>query len=339
MCRHKVSQSVVCKALLTLTHEGLIESHVGRGTFVRGDARLRRVLWVCGVDLTHGDISPFYTHQLRIAKDLCATRGLSVDPVWLCNSRLEEHEPYCVASVLDRYVGFVFSGCGGEPEHRFKRYVMRNEAVPSVSLTVWPPRSGEVAGDVARIAEEGLGWLKSRGHATVSLVTPEDAPHRQAAMRAAADRAGVRLQWVQMPDLRWATAFQAAGYRLAEDMVAAGELPRAIFITDDTVAQGFTRGLLAKCRPEQLEALDIVIATARQTVMPLGLPAVFVVSDIEDLVTHALQILMDQIEGRTGRPDSYCGLVSLLTDQAQQAAAAGLAATAAPGLPTPVRAE
>lgn len=321
MRRFGVSQLLVSQAMLILQRDGLIESHVGRGTFVRENARLRTVLWVCGVDLFHGDISPYYTHLLRYAKAKCAERGWSLDPLWLSNDRPEDAAAYCSSAVLDRYVGFMFSGCTAT--HRLMSYVMRNESVPSVHVTFWPPHARQVSGDYPQMIELGLSALKSKGHRDITFVIPEDNRNHLAVIRETAARLGVRVQLAHYPLASWSSAYQAEGYRLMTELIKTGWLASGIFIVDDLVAQGATRVLLAECPPDRLRTLDIVVGSAKQSMMPLGLPVTYVVHDIEDTVEHTVAILADQIEGRTGQPDTYCSPMTLVADVPETAATAG----------------
>lgn len=327
MRRFGVSQLLVSQAMLILQRDGLIESHVGRGTFVKGNARPRSVLWVCGTDLFHGDISPYYTHQLRYAKAKCAERGWSLDHLWLSNNRPEDAADYCTSAVLDRHVGFMFVGCTAT--HRLMAYVMRNESVPSVRLTFWPPHARQVCDDYPQTIELGISALKSKGHQDITLVCPEEVQKNLDVIRETAARLGVCVQMAHYPLASWSAAYQTEGYRLMKELIETDRLASGIFIMDDIVAQGATRMLLAECTPDRRRDLDIVVGSARQSMIPLGLPVTYVVHDIEDTVEHAVAILADQIEGRTGQPDTYCSPMALVADVPETAATIGLGAAAA----------
>lgn len=314
MKRFGVSQLVVSQALLTLRNEGLLEAHVGRGSFVRQDARLRRVLWVCGIDLYHGDISPYYAHEMRFIRAACAARGWTFDPVWLSNYRPEESDAYCTPAVMGKYAGFIFTGCS--KEHRLRDYVMRHAAVPAVWLAYWPNGARQVCDDFPGAMELGLGHVKASGHEALTLVAPVYKPGEARVVDRIAARLGLRLRLAAFPPVLWASAFQSEGYQLACGLLAEKTLADAIYITDDIVAQGFTRALLAQCPPRRLAKLEIVVRSALQGLLPLGLPVSYVVHDIEQTAARAVALLADQIDGRTGHPDRACTPASLLDARA-----------------------
>lgn len=313
MKRFGVSQLLVSQALLILRQEGLIDSHVGRGTFVSKPRDLRTVLWVCGIDILHGEISHYWTSQLNFGKTKLADRGFSMDIAWISSFRPEDSGPYCSAETLDRYAGFAFAGC--HDQHRFMNYVMRNETVPSVRIRTWPVHARQVCSDLPQIYERGFAALKAKGHSEVSLFTVEGEDEtRLDLVRRVADRVGVRVRMHPYRLLTWTAEYQDEGFRLMSDLLESGTLAAGIFIADDFVAQGATRALLAKCTPDRLRELDIVVHGAKQSMLNLGLPVLYLTLDVEDMVSHAIDILINQVEGRAGAPDHYCCPVQLAAD-------------------------
>jgi DNA-binding LacI/PurR family transcriptional regulator len=91
-------------------------------------------------------------------------------------------------------------------------------------------------------------------------------------------------------------------------------LPESLVIPDDIMAQAATRAILEHCDSEARRGLDIVVCGARQTIVPLGLPVIRVVFDAAEMARHTVGILMDQIQGRTDRADSYRVPFSVVTD-------------------------
>ena len=295
MAEYGVSQSIVSQAILMLQHEGLIESQVGRGTFISENAPLRRVLWVCGIDLFHGDISPYYSHLLRYSKVALAQRGISMDPAWLSNFRREDSEVYCTPASLDRYVGYLFCGCS--PDHPLIEYVARNDA-PFAAITVYECGSSHaVVADTPHMLKQGFAHLHAKGHRDVTLMTHFNDWHCSLAQEVATS-VGVQVQILECPVRNWAVEQERYGYLCMRQEIASRGLPGALFIPDDITAKGATRALLEMCDRKETADLDIVVSSANECRPPLGLPVTWLLIDIEEETIPAVNMLCAQLEGR-----------------------------------------
>lgn len=319
MKRFGVSQSIIAQAMLILKQEGLIETQGGRRTIVTEKARLRPVLWVCGVDIFHGEISPAYSRTLQYSKALCAQHGLSLDAAWISNIRPEDAVPYCRPGVLDHHAGFLFCGCGRN--HPLLRYVSRSD-VPFVAMTHYGSRSAyRVVMDLPHMLETGLAYLKSKGHHRVTLMTG-NSPWQQSIAQEVAAAVGVEVQLWLNPEYRWTVECQREGYRRLREEIASNGLPSALFITDDIVARGATRAILEACSREEIARMDLVVASARQCMAPLGLSAAYLMLDIEEVVRRAVDLLLKQQTGLVAEGDEIvkmkCSLVTDLADMPQE---------------------
>ncbi|MCC6580697.1 MAG: winged helix-turn-helix transcriptional regulator, partial [Phycisphaeraceae bacterium] len=224
MSQYGVSQSIVAQALQTLQRQNILESTVGRGTFVSRMAPLWTVLWVCGIDLYHGDISPFYTQSLRFAKAACNRLGWGLDSAWLSNFRPGESAPYCTPEILDHYTGFIFSGCA--PDHRFMHYVMSGNAA-FVDMTYYAsPSRYCVATDMPHMLRTGMAHLKSRGHPHVTLMTTYS-DWLQREIDAASGATGMTIEPLNCRWQHWTTQTLRQSYdRMLEHLKIHG-LPRS----------------------------------------------------------------------------------------------------------------
>ncbi len=291
MHEYGVSQSLVSQAFAVLKQEGTIDAHVGRGTFVTAKS-CQTVLWVCGIDLYHGEISSYYTHHLRLAKEIFARYGLELEPAWLSNFRAEDAEAYCRPESASRYTGYFFLGC--REDHHLLRFVaQQNLPYACVAYEGGPARRVYISSE--QIAELTLGHLHEKGIRQASIMC-EDWPFK--VFREQALPLGMTLE--QLPfelENRWMSGYHRAGYISMSKRLGEGPLPPAIFIQDDMLAMGATRALLEHCTPEKRCNLELLIASSLQAMVPMGLPVTYLVTDIADMVEMAVGMLLQQLKG------------------------------------------
>ncbi|MDD5705702.1 MAG: GntR family transcriptional regulator [Kiritimatiellae bacterium] len=295
-----VSQLLVSQALLLLRERGYLSAHVGRGTFVTACAANLPVLWVCGTDVYHGQISSFWGHCFSEAEVLFRERGVAIDPVWLSNFRPHDCAPYLDRMVLDQYRGFVFLGCA--PEHPLLKRV-RDGGKPFVRLTYEGPDAHEVAGNREQMLATAMARCRDLGHRTLTILAPDDCGFWNLVW-AVAPSHGLRVSEASHKNTLWARDAKRAGYETAKRLFAERSLKGAILITDEVLAAGATRAMLECCTTEQLNALHVIVTCAMQEMAPFGLPLDFVVFDVKDVVLEALNILRRQWERAPG-PDRH----------------------------------
>jgi DNA-binding LacI/PurR family transcriptional regulator len=99
------------------------------------------------------------------------------------------------------------------------------------------------------------------------------------------------------------STFEAdAYYRMLELINAGQDVSRIVFL-DDVVAQGATRALLQAGYSKRNVKLAIICG--QQEVIPLGLPATFIVHDTQAEVDHAFAILEQKREKGVSRDLSW----------------------------------
>jgi len=296
---HGVSQSVVAQALQALRQEGLIEAQVGRGTFVTAAGVLRQVLWVCGVDLYHGEISTYYTHHLRLAKETCAQHGLSLTAAWLSNYRFADALPYCTPEATDKFAGFLFVAC--QEDHPFLRYVKYRE-LPHARMCFAEAPFRSVSADLPSRVDLVLKHFRQRGHREVALMCDT---YGLAVFRDRARLHGLTVEHLPVQLERgWLADHHRAGYRCLMERLARQPWPRALFVQDDIVAVGACQALLGGMPEAVRGQLDIVVSAAMQTMVPLGLPVTYVVTDIAEEAAAMAAMLLDQVDGNCAAPTS-----------------------------------
>lgn len=294
MNEYGVSQSLIQQAFVILKQEKLIEAHNGSGTYVTEKATLQKVLWVCGIDTYHGDISSYYNHLLQCCNGVCAERNLSMDHLWLSNQRTDESIIHCVPDIFDRYKGFIFSGCSAE--HPLLNYIKQNR-VPFVDITHYLSASSHrVVKDLPYILRTGFSYFASIGHREVVYIDCEDSIYEGIRYEAAAS-AGIELLEVFYQRQIWTADMESQAYLVMRKYIKDNGLPKAIFVHDDIAARGVTRAIIELCSRKKVKDCDIIIVTSRQTIMPLGVDAVYLVMNIEESAQHAVDILYKQFDG------------------------------------------
>lgn len=309
MKEYEVGQVVICRALHALQQEGLIESHVGKGTFVSSRGAAKSILWVCGLDMYNGDIASYYMYLLQFMRSECARHGFSLDPAWLCNYVPEDSEPFCRPDVLDRYEGFLFVGCDHD-NHPFYRYVVRNTPPFVLCSGYGKIQSRWVQPDIAQMLDLAFSSLASRGLASAMVVVPKEG---ESIYRDAARQYGIELTFANVSVHRRMSGVLADGYAVMSRVIREQGLPESLIVPDSVVAQAATRAILEQSDAKTRSGLNIVVCGSRQMIVPLGLPVIHVAFDATDVARHAVDILMDQIEGRPGSPDLYQAPFSIMT--------------------------
>lgn len=85
---------------------------------------------------------------------------------------------------------------------------------------------------------------------------------------------------------------EAEGYRLIMELASQGRLAKRLFVTNDLIAKGASRAVLAlRCDGKPAPSRLVVVAGIQQ-VVPLGIPVTYVGQDIRDEARQAVNILM-----------------------------------------------
>ncbi|MFW6058530.1 MAG: GntR family transcriptional regulator [Phycisphaeraceae bacterium] len=316
--RHGVSVGTVRKAQELLVHEGLLIKRQGRGCFVAPDATAtRRVLWVCGVDLFGGDISPYFLHFLHYCRAHAERAGIRIEPVWLSNDRPEDADPYCTPASTRQHLGYLFVGCE-YPKHRMLRYAVQAE-LPHVHVDGDEPRPNRLVLDRSQGIRLGVEHLLERGCSRIAVITQDKEKMRHALDQAIAPYRD-RVEPMLTPSYERMSSYEHAGYRLMAERIAREAVPSGLLIVDDIVARGVTRALLEH-GPTGGAHPAVAVCCGMQEAVPLGLPVTYLVHDVEAEAQQAIHMLQQQLESRQGAAEPF---ISTFSIQSRQEALAGV---------------
>lgn len=282
------------QAAQMLSDEGLLDKQQGRGTFVPLSVRSqRKILCVCGLDLTQGlrrKMGTYHADLLVLSQEETARRGMEFEAVWLSHFNPDRCKPYCEEPVLREYWGFVFIAC--RPDHpmvqRVRKLKMRYAMITS----------GEYEGhrcvwlDYREAIRLALDECKGReGGPVVVMGIDSMGPVVESILK----ETGGIAETVYIPGSEGGVSFETEGYLRTRELVRSGrDLSRVIFL-DDIVAQGATRALLEAGYGARNPRL--VIIAGRQEIIPLGIPATYVVHDTVESARQAFQLLEQPIRG------------------------------------------
>ncbi len=290
-----VNGLTVRRAIREMTFKRILVTLQGRGTFV-AEGAVKRILWVCGVDLFNGDTSSYYADLFRLTAEECKKSSLVIEPIWMPRAR--SFEAALNANGGENAIsGYMFSGC--EDDHRLLNHV-RTTGKPHVNLSFsqyGKPRT--ILPDLKQGYRLALEHFRKAGHSQITLF-------RIGSWRQLGDLSAEGVEFIKLPfDMQSRTEMETFSYLMARDLLNGGKLRKAIYICDDIAARGITRAIL-ELSPKKRSSFDIVVQSSLQGIIPLGLPITYVAYDIAEQAKNALQILISQIEGDEAALQYYC---------------------------------
>lgn len=295
-----VSELTARKSIRNLVNSNVLYARKGRGTFVAAEAAVGKVLWVCGVDIFKGDVSPYFTDMLRFAQEECTQKGLTLEPVWLSTACPEDSDKYCNLESCRRYAGYIFIACN--TNHRLLKYVQKNK-YPHVHVTHEEPRPYRVTQDFCQSAQLGVDYLASRDHKRILVIcSPSFIP----ILKAVSVSAHVEVQFVEFPWQESTARIENHGYYIMHQLLAGNDVPTGLFIMDDIVARGVTRAILQD-RSCDLDEFDIIVRSGQQEMVSYGIPTAWIVNDTGEQAREAVRILHDQVHSLGTHPNFYVG--------------------------------
>lgn len=296
-----VNHLTIRRAIRELAQRHVVVTRQGRGTFV-AEGVVRKVLWVCGLDIFSGDISSYYTDLLRFTSQSLSAQDISIEPAWLTQHRPEESHRYTNKSSSRGYVGYLFSAAR---KHPLLDYVAAN-GLPHVNVSFVPlTPSHSVTHNVAGADRLALCHLASQGHKQISLLgfPVKDEPWLSDLQRELGIELQISVEYTPDGSSQRTLDVETTAYNDVSALLASGRLCDAVYISDEIGARGATRAILAHRDREHWP--QIVVRSAKQNVIPLGLPVTYVVFDVKEQAREAVNVLMDQINGIRDRPDHH----------------------------------
>ncbi|HAI11346.1 MAG TPA: hypothetical protein DCM28_06545 [Phycisphaerales bacterium] len=294
------NELTVRRAVRGLVEREILVTRQGRGTFVNLDATRRKVLWVCGVGVEDGEVSPFYQLVLRRCHKFCEALGFKLQPVWLGSHDRAGTRSFCNRKKIGEYAGYVFVGChSNHPVLEFVReanlkHVMFSHEQDTKHRCV-------VSSDYSSAVELGLEHFKAHQISDITIVELKDVANLT---RKVAMTYPMNIDLVSLPEQSRLIEFEQAGYLLAKQLIQENSLSKGVFILDDIIAKGMTRAILEVSQPGKVEH-HLIVLSALQTITPAGLPVTYVVNDADEMVREAMRILADEIEGQANSDGCY----------------------------------
>jgi DNA-binding LacI/PurR family transcriptional regulator len=292
--RYGVSVGTIRKTQSMLVEEGLLIKQQGRGTFVSPEAvRHRRLLWVCGVDVFDGDISPYYMHFLQACHRAGQAEGLVVEPAWLSHVRPDDSQPYLTKEALCRYAGYVFVGCVLSQHHMLGQVAQRQ--LPYAHMVHWQGSPQGVQLDHAQGVRLGVAALRQSGCEHIEVMGYDEHLFYLEPLFEE-----LKVEPLGTPTGRHVTEVEHMGYRMMQRRLSqrsAATFDGMLFL-DDILARGATRALLQN--PGQWATRpQIAVMSDKDDVIPLGLPVIRVVHDNNVAARAAIDMVMARLQKRS----------------------------------------
>lgn len=303
------------RAVRELALRDVVVTRQGRGIFVSHGARAR-VLWVSGTQLFSVSVGQYQMSLIEHVRTLAEQAGLQIEPVTVSQFDAKQSQRWMSSSdKLRPFVGFVFCNCG--LEHLLARHVA-SLGLPRVTIgqrgQVQP---WHVSTDLAQADELAMDAMEAAGCKRVAVVGIDNQP----LVTAEAVRArGLKPLIARLPPYhpyQGPTAEQI-GYELGCSLLAANQKAQAgdagsrasrhrhvdgWYLTDDVIARGATRAILAH-EPDPALRPVVVVRTMRQQMTSLGMPVQYITTDLHLQAQQTLELLQRQISQTTG-PSHY----------------------------------
>ncbi len=289
----KMNEISLRRGIHELIIRNVLEAQQGRGTFLTEGA-LPRILWVSGHGAHAGLDSPHTYEMFRLVEERCHHRGMQLVPVAISAS--EYYEPALAAHGGDGVIsGYVFSSC--DNNHRLLRRA-REEQIPHVDLTAYrtaPTHCCQV--DKNNAIQKGREWFIARGRTEISVILYGMDYQPPLVSRAKIDYHSI--PWAR----RFATEVEAKGYYYTRDLIREERLLQTVYISDNILAKGVTRAILAH-HPDP-RSLEIMVQGTTNHSLPYGLPVHLISYYLEDHANAAMEMFDEQFRGNPTPPTRF----------------------------------
>lgn len=283
----KASLITIRQAQKMLVDEGLLDKQQGRGTFVPLSVRKRhKILCVCGLHMTDGVramLGGYHANLILLSRQEAAKRGMEFETVWLPQHNYDLAKRYCDEPIMKECWGIIFIACGSNhPLLTHARKLNLRHVVISQGMQAgrWVSLDFHQA---VRLAFAQFPDMKEPAPLVLGLET------LKSEVDAVLANSGRSMECVYFSSTESGLSFEAAGYLRMRQLIQSGkDLSRVIFL-DDSIALGGTRAMLEAGYGPRCP--KIVVVGGQQEMIPLGLPATFVVHDTFEEVQQAFRIL------------------------------------------------
>ena len=297
--KFKVSDLTVRKAIGHLVNQGVLVSKKSQGTFVASDPKVRKVLFVCGVDSLASEISPFFSHFLSSSQREANQHGLVIEPLWLSNDQPEASFTYCNDNFFRGYVGCIFIGC--RLSHPLYCYYVENDLANYVHITHEHVDAKRVTTDLEGSVAKAIEYLHKAGNEEIMVFCDHDTFGNTKKV-AKSFKKPIHILEVSLTSEM--VKCEASGYSIAKGLLSEDKMPSGVIFIDDLVARGASRAAL-QAQSYLAKKPDWVVFCGLTEMVPLGLPVAYIALDTNKKAKEAVRILVNQINNRTDQPDRY----------------------------------
>lgn len=297
----KVSRMTVREAMMNLVQQNLLYRHVGRGTFVKARNIGSKILWVCGKDITSGEISPYYSSELHAFSKECAKHGLLVEPVWIRNSI----EPISNSYLTD-YAGYLFLST--DISHPLLKAVSEKK-LPYAHIVPLPEKSRFICPDTKQGVRLGIDYLKKENPAAKHIIL---IGHKifEKTVRSVLRSDDMVKPFFFIPSSVMSVAIRESTM-IMQDIIA-NELDwSSLFVIDDVMALGVSEAVL-KSRNAKSGDVHLLVSSGGSLNVPFINPVTYLHYDIGTEAAAAVNILLGQINGTSNTPEGFFTKFTLL---------------------------
>lgn len=297
----KVSRMTVREAILNLVQQDLLHRHVGRGTFVKARNIKTKILWVCGKDITSGEISPYYSSELHIFSKQCAQQGWHVEPIWLGNNI----EPVSNAYLAD-YDGFLFLST--DLSHPLLKAVSEKN-LPYAHIVPIPEKSRFICPDIKQGARLGIDYLQKANPASKQIILIGHQVYEKTVRSVIRPNDRVKPFFHTPSSVMSEAIRESAG--IMRDIIANEAEWSSIFVMDDVMALGVSEAVL---KSDSVKSRDVhlLVSSGGSLHVPFVNPVTYLWYDIAAEAASAINILLGQIKGIDYSPNGVFNKFTLV---------------------------
>lgn len=311
--KFKVSDLTVRKAVSHLVDQGILVSKKSQGTFVTLDPKLRKILFLCGLDSFVSETSPFYSHFLNRCQKEAEKYNLLIEPVCIGNDHPETSFSYCNDDFLRGYAGCIFIGC--RLSHPLYSYYLGTEQANYVYLTPGPTTIGNcVTTDYTGGVVKAIEHLHKAGNEEIMVFTNRDLSND---IKKVAGNFKKRVDVLELSLPSEAVKCETIGYDITTSLLHQEKMPPAVIFVDDIVARGASRAVLL-AHGYMKKKPDWVIFCGLTEIVPLGFPVAYMTLSTDRKAEETLKMLANQINNNSDQPDSYIEKPYLLLPSEQK---------------------
>ncbi len=284
-----VSYSTVCRAIDALVSKGLLTTRFGAGTYVAESALEYSVLWINGLALNGGDISPYFLNSFDIGTNILNENNIEIDSIWIGLGENPLKRPKIArGEVLTRYNGIILHAC--HIKHPVRKVL---EKYDIQFLDLFHGNDNPVIAPVMEISKNLIDQWNQQGKRSTVIMRQHhqfmtlDHPEKIIT----GDRGGQSQN-------------ERDGFHAAMKRLAAGTAPDCWLVLDDIVARGVTRAILlyhSQNRDTNKSFPNVTILSSDGQAYWHGIPTDYILIRTKPIFEMSILPFVDKIKGKEPR--------------------------------------